>query len=119
MVLHTVFREREPNEFTDVEFDGVVAHLFEHVLPGNILFNVQEIEVGALVRNYAAVFENSWRYGWPPVEYRGDLDILVQALKAAAIRAYSIDSSYGLSGWVLAVSCKRLTRVCEKRMQGS
>ena len=40
LVLHTAFRDRPPQEFTDVVFRDVVAHHFEHVLPGNILFDV-------------------------------------------------------------------------------
>jgi hypothetical protein len=119
VVLHTVFRDREPNEFTDVEFSGVVAHHFEYVLPGNILFEVEEIELSALVLDNASLFEHSWRYGWPSVEYRGDLDVLVQALRGATIRAYSVDSSYGLSGWVLAANCKRVARNGKKRMEDS
>jgi hypothetical protein len=43
--LHTVFRDREPHEFTDIIFHDVMAHHFEHVLPGNILFDVEEADV--------------------------------------------------------------------------
>jgi hypothetical protein len=110
LTLHTAFRDREPHEFTDVVFVDVVAHLFEHVLPGNILFDVEEAEVDSVVRDNAALLADSWRYGWPPVEYDGKLDALIEALKAASVRAYVIGSSYGLSGWVLAGKCERVPR---------
>ena len=110
LVLHTAFRGRDPHEFTDVVFRDVVAHHFEHVLPGNILFDVEEADVAALVRENQPLFADSWRHGWPPVEYRGDVDALVVALKAASVRGYSISSSYGLSGWVLAGACERVVR---------
>lgn len=110
LVLHTAFRDHEPQEFTDVVFRGVVAHYFEHALPGNILFDVEEGDVAEIVRENKSLLADSWRYGWPPVEYRGDLAVLVDALKAASIRAYSIASSYGLSGWVLASACARVSR---------
>lgn len=109
LVLHTAFRDREPHEFTDVVFREVVAHHFAHVLPGNILFDVEESDVAALVQENEQLLADSWRYAWPPVEYHGDLTALVEALRAASVRAYSIGSSYGLSGWILAGSCERVS----------
>src|SRR5690348_10224977 len=98
ITLHTAFRDREPHEFTDVVFHEVVAHRFDHVLAGNVLFDVEEVEVASLVNDNASLFAESWRYGWPSIEYGGNLGVLADALKAASIRAYSISSSYGLSG---------------------
>ena len=111
LVLHTVFRDREPHEFTDLVFRDVVAHHFEHVLPGNILFGVDEVDVASVVSRDRRLLSDSWRYGWPPVPYDGDLEILTETLKASAVRAYEISSSYGLSGWVLAGACDRVPRV--------
>jgi hypothetical protein len=110
LTLHTAFRDREPHEFTDVIFRDVVAHHFDHVLPGNILFDVEEADVAAVVRENERLLAESWRYGWPPVEYRGNLDALIERMKASAVRAYTIGSSYGLSGWVFAGSCERVSR---------
>ncbi len=110
VVLHTVFRDREPQEFTDVIFGDVVAHHFEHALPGNILFDVEEVNIAVVVQENKRLLTDSWRYGWPPVEYNGDLAVLVKALQAASVRAYSISSSYGLSGWILAGACERISR---------
>ena len=110
LTLHTAYRDREPHEFTDVVFRDVVAHHLERVLPGNILFDVEEADVAAVVRDNEHMLAESWRYGWPPVEYRGDPGELVKALKASSVRAYTVSSSYGLSGWVLAGACERVTR---------
>src|SRR4051812_7594662 len=94
LVLHTAFRDREPQEWTDIVFRDVVAHHFEHVLPANILFDVEEADVATLVKENAQLFADSWRYGWPPLEYRGNLDALVELLGASSVRAYTIGSSY-------------------------
>jgi hypothetical protein len=110
VVLHTVFRDREPNEYTDVVFRDVVAHHFEHVLDGNILFDIDDSDVATFVKENSALFADSWRYGWPPVDYNGDMNKLVDALNAASARAYVIQSSYGLSGWVVAGGCDRVSR---------
>jgi hypothetical protein len=106
-----VYRDREPHEFTDIVFRDVLAHHFENVIEGNILLDVwEESDVGAIVRDDATLFADSWRYGWPPVEYGGDLTALETALKAASVRAFWIQSAYGLGGWVLAGSCERVSR---------
>src|SRR4051794_25026115 len=88
LTLHTAYRDSEPHTFTDVVFRDVVAHHFEHVLPVNILFDVEEGDVTAILRENERLLSESWRYGWPPVEYGGDLDALVEALKASSVRAY-------------------------------
>jgi hypothetical protein len=110
LVLHTVYRDREPRECTDVIFREVVAHHLEHDLPENILLDVEEVDVASIVKDNERMFAESWRYGWPPVEYRGNLQALVEVLTASSIRAWSIDASFGLSGWVLARDCVRVPR---------
>jgi hypothetical protein len=111
VVLHTSFRDREPHEFTDVIFSGVVAHFFEHVLPGNILFGIEERDAKSLVEQHAELFKESWRYDWPQVDYQGDLSVLENWLRDNSIRAFGIHSSYGLSGWVFAESSELVSRI--------
>jgi hypothetical protein len=110
LVLHTAHRDREPHQLTDIVFRDVVAHHVEHVLPQNVLFDVEETELTTVVHENERLFADSWRYCWPPVEYQGDVDALIRALVAASVRAYSIASSYGLCGWVLAGACERVPR---------
>ncbi len=110
LTLHTVYHDRDPAEFTDIVFREVVAHSFEHVLPGNIVFDVEEVEVPSIIEEHSELFQDSWKWGWPPIEYRGDLNVLAAKLKQQQTRAYLIGSSYGLSGWVFADSCERVAR---------
>jgi hypothetical protein len=94
-----------------VVFTGVVAHFFEYELRGNILNEIQEVEPKSVVQQYAELFKESWRYGWPSrIDYRGDLSVLENWLRDHSIRAFDIMSSYGLSGWVLAESCELVSR---------
>lgn len=116
LVLHTAFPDREPHGYTDVVFREVVAHHFEHVLPGSILFDVEGADVATLVEHNERLLAESWRHGWPPLEYNGSLTALVAALRAASVRAYTISSSYGLSGWVLATACDRVPRDAPARV---
>ena len=110
LVLYTAFRDCQPNVFTDVIFHDVFAHHFEYVLDGNILFDIEEVDIGSFVHENAAIFGNSWRYAWPSFVYGGNLDLLVIALHAASARAYRISSSYAMSGWVLARNSERVVR---------
>jgi len=113
LILHT---EHRPPELTDVVFRDVVAHWFEHVQAANVLLDVDERDVADFVHDNEALFAKSWRYGWPSTEYRGDLGVLVQQLRAASTRAYLVLASAGLSGWVLAGGCERIARTERARV---
>jgi hypothetical protein len=110
--LHTSYNEKDACEYTDVLFSGVVAHLFENVLSGNILFGIYNVEPSDLVNANANLFKESWRYGWPleGFDYRGDLELLTQHLTQMSVRGFDISSSYGMSGWVLAERCEIIAR---------
>jgi hypothetical protein len=110
LTLHTAYRDREPHEFTDLIFRELVAHCFEHVLSTNILFDVEEGDPASVVATHAEVFKESWHWGWPAIEYKGDLAVLTAALRRLQVRAYSVHSSFGLSGWILAGSCEWRSR---------
>jgi len=110
LTLHTAFRDRVPHEYTDIVFQDVVAHHFANVLQANILFDVNEKPMPDLVRENESLLLQSWRYGWPPVTYNGDLDVLIESLQKASVRAYVVGSSYGLSGWILAGGCTQVSR---------
>jgi hypothetical protein len=110
IVLHTRFPTDSPTEYTDVIITGVVAHHFEHVLAGNILFDVTEIPLRDLVTGSAALFAAGKPYGWPDgIEYR-DAEELIGILEGRGAHGFEISSSYGMSGWVIAQSMERRKR---------
>jgi hypothetical protein len=117
VVLHTSYLGRDPHEFTDVIFSGVVAHFFEHVLPGNILLGIEEGNPKSLIEQFAGLFQKSWRYGWPiaNLDYQGDLGVLDKWLRDHSIRAFKIASAYGMSGWVLAENHELVSRTAPFR----
>ena len=102
IVLHTEYREAGEPEFTDVVFTGVLAHHFEDVMRGNILFDVNEIDVADVVARWAAVFSARKHYGWPEAIEYSEPQELPELLRQRNLKAYEIHSSYGLGGWVLA-----------------
>jgi hypothetical protein len=102
ITLHTSYLDCDPHEFTDVIFSGVIAHIFEHVLRENILLGIKEVEPQLIVQQHAEMFKNSWRWGWPPIKYDGDLEVLAASLDSNSVRGFVIQGSAGLDGWVLA-----------------
>jgi hypothetical protein len=110
IVLHTRFRDSSPEEYTDVIFTGVVAHHFEHVLEGNILFDVTEIPLRDIIETSAALFAAGKNYMWPDgIDYR-DVEELIRILEGQGACGFEISSSYGMSGWVIAGAMDRKAR---------
>jgi hypothetical protein len=103
IILHTEFREKSPIEYTDVVFEGVVAHHFECSLPSNVLFDIAETELKAGLEEYAPVIHRLKNYGWPIFDY-ADCQELERVLRERGMHAYLLMSSYGLTGLVLASS---------------
>ena len=108
LTLYTIFQDREPWEYTDVKFSGVLAHHFEHVLEQNILFDVIEVPTNEVVEANQSLFAESWRHCWPEVEYEGDLQRLNEELVKNMIKGYVVQGSFGCHGWVLAEKCERV-----------
>jgi hypothetical protein len=102
IVLYTEYRDGGAEEYTDVLFSGVVAHHFEDVMSGNILFGIEEVDVAQLVSEWSDLFGRRKNYGWPDVIEYKDADDLISILRQRGIKGFDIGSSFGLGGWVLA-----------------
>lgn len=101
IALYTEFESGEAHEYTDIIFEGVVAHHFASVLSGNILFAIDEVNAAEIIDRWRDLFIEQKSFGWPEIEYDA-LDELSSILVARRVKGYVISSSYGLSGFVLA-----------------
>ena len=106
IVLHTEHRvgggAGPVVEYTDVVVDGVLAHHFETVFSGNILFSIDEVDVARLVSDASHVLARGKPYGLPEGVPYNDPSELPALLAARGVGAFEISSSHGLTGWVLA-----------------
>jgi hypothetical protein len=102
IVMHTEYRGTGEPEFTDVVFSGVLAHHFADVMRGNILFDIEEIDVDRVVAEWASVFSARKKFGWPEGLVYSRPEELPALLRERNVNAYQIRSSYGLDCWVLA-----------------
>ena len=109
IVLHTEFHDAGRQEYTDVIFFRSIAHNFECVLQGNIIFGIEKVEPERIIEEWREVFARQKQYGWPDIEY-DDLSELPTILRERDVTGYEISSSYGMRGWVLA----RTMEICER-----
>jgi hypothetical protein len=100
IVLHTEFREGTPPEYVDVVFSGVVAHHFNHVLDGNILFDTTEETPQTFYEENKKYLREFRRYGLPI--NCDDSKAFVEQIIQQNLRIFEINPSYGLFGWVIA-----------------
>lgn len=107
IVIQTEFRDREPHEFTNIIFEGVLAYHFENDLLDNIIFDVREVDLPKLLKECAGMFERGWRYGWPRGwdKEKEEIEAFARRLE---MRAFELSASYGMNGWVLA---RRMTKI--------
>jgi hypothetical protein len=109
IVLHTIYADAEPPEYTDVVFEGVIAHHFEQEQFGaspygaNILFDVEEAELKNTLGQNADLLARAKNYGWPMLEYE-TVEDLVKQLPAGGAKCFEVHASFGLSGFVIATS---------------
>jgi hypothetical protein len=95
------------DEHREVHFEGVLAHHFKHVLPGqNVLFDIKAVDVAEFVSDCAGVFADGAPFCWPIHEY--EESTFPKHLAQEGLTPYELSSSYGMRGWVIA---KRMTVV--------
>ena len=102
IVLHTTYEVREVNESTDIIFEDVLTHCFDDVIYSNIIFSICDLEIEKFIEDYHEKLKDRKNMGWPI--FYDDESQLLQKLKDNNYKVFEIDSSLGLSGFVIAKS---------------
>jgi hypothetical protein len=105
IVIHTRFEDREPFEHTDIVFEGVLAYHFEGDTFSTVLFDLEEVPVASVVEQHRALFEHGIKYCWPGA-WNKSPESSIAHFDAANAKAFDLQSSCGLSGWVVARVCR-------------
>lgn len=103
IVLHTEFRDQEPNEKTDVIFRGVEAY---HIMGDNmqsVLFDVYECTIDQILLDFNSEFEEGVKYAWPG-PWNESPKACREYFEKHECKAWMISSSYGMAGFVMAKS---------------
>ncbi|RYG98364.1 MAG: hypothetical protein EON58_07355 [Alphaproteobacteria bacterium] len=92
-----------PKSFT-VAFSGAVAHCFDTPLLPAILYGITQVPAADLIRSEWPVIERGFKLGGWPGHWASSLGAALAFLEASDLKGFQIESSIGLSGWVLAES---------------
>ena len=95
-------REHHGDHEVKLVFTGVVGHLLEHALGGNIVLDFGENDVDMFYEYASKELKRYQKYGLPldaSTKENFERDMSLKQLKC-----FELSTSYGLSGWVLAVS---------------
>ena len=85
-----------------VLFTGVEGYRFENDAFGNIIFDLETVDLAGFVSEYGSELAESFRVAGALGTWVSDLDGAPRRLSEQGIQAFVLSSSYGLSGWVLA-----------------
>jgi hypothetical protein len=103
-----------------VTFSGLECYYFEHDLGENIMYGLNEVPLQEHLEQWTGRFETECKWGWPkfwrPVPYpkrpvEVELSDAVERLLAKGVKCFELTSSYGLSGWVMAVDAQHAIEV--------
>lgn len=97
ITMKTINRKRE---IIFVKFKDVLVHYFEMAMPNSIIFDIDEYEGKEVIKENRELLKNTKDFCWP-VGYENESD-LIKNLEG--YKYYIINSSSGLTGWVLAKS---------------
>jgi len=100
LALKTEYWSGSIHEKTDVIFTGYLTHIFHNVSEHNIIFDIEEYCLDLFLEHERELLEEQKNYGWP-LSYKVK-DDLVNFLQLNTYKVFSIDSSCGLYGYVIA-----------------
>lgn len=100
IVFNTVFRDKPPHETTVITFSGVSAYHLEGDDFKTILFDISEGTIKEIFNNHRQLFLDNKNYCWP-IKYESE-DELIESMSKQGMRAFLIESSCGMGGWIWA-----------------
>ncbi len=100
IILHTKSDDGEAPKKTDIILKGVLGHQFENVLEGNIILNIEEWESEKLYSEFETTLITYASYGFP-LRFSNSEEFCIE-MQRKNLKAFVINSSYGLSGWIVA-----------------
>jgi len=96
--------ETVADEIVTVTFEDYLAHYFDHVMAGSILFDIEEVDLNTFFVGNREQFEFHKLYAWPI--WYDDTNELEKYLQKNNYKCYVISASLGLSGYVFAKTLK-------------
>jgi fatty acid/phospholipid biosynthesis enzyme len=95
-------KEHHGNSEGTVIFSGVIGHLFENVLEGNIVLEFAELEAPQFYKEFEKSILHYQKWGLPML-FKSEIEFLSES-QQKNLKFISISTSYGLSGWVICTT---------------
>ena len=91
-------------------FEEVQDYFLEHDLGVNIVYSITEKPLDNFLAENLENFVEQSKWGWPKF-WKGDLEKTQTFLSSNHCRIWEMQTSYGLSGWVVATQVRENTHV--------
>jgi hypothetical protein len=90
-------------------FRGVEAHQFPYPLLPSIVSDLVETSAPTLIAREWANLAEGWRQcGWPG-PWAASAEAAIAFCASSGLKAYDLEQSFGMSGWILARSVDRIS----------
>jgi hypothetical protein len=109
IVLHTRPHQGGGTAYIDVIFCGVRGYHFDGDCLGNIVFGIDDVPANQVIGDGVAWYERNRHYGWL-LGWDSRKETPEEFIARCNCRAYSISSSYGMDGFVIAASMEQVVR---------
>lgn len=96
--------ETVTDDIVTVTFEDHLAHSFNHVMAGSIIFDIEEVDLSNFLKQNRDQFEYHKLYSWPT--WYDDVNELKEYLLNNNYKCYIITASLGLTGYILAKTFK-------------
>lgn len=103
ITMHTKDGKRD-SVIIKIEFNDVLAHVFETQLRGSIILDISTLDVSLFLKHNKELLEKKKDYAWPM--YYEKIEDLLDHFQNEKYNYYVISASYGLNGWVIAKEYK-------------
>jgi hypothetical protein len=105
IIIKTIFKNGNKIENTEIKFNEVIGYFFEGDNFASIVFSIEETNPKEIIRKNTEMFINGQKYCWPGA-WNNSIEEAEEYLLKHNIKGYSISSSYGLAGWIMAKEMK-------------
>src|SRR5215204_4921041 len=103
-------RSTKTPRLVDVIFDGLQDYFLEHDLGVNVVDSIQEKALDPFLAENKERFKEQSKWGWPKF-WKGDVEKTFTFLSKNQSRVWELETSYGLSGWVVATQVQERARI--------
>ncbi len=100
----TFYTKTEEGEKVNIVFEDMLVYFFEEQVKENIIFDIEESEYEEFISDKSEMLKEKKDFGWPIV-YE-NIEKLNMFMKKNTYKYYTLISSIGMNGWVVAKKMK-------------